>query len=214
MSTTPTTPHRTLYLVQSAATAWQAAERIQGATDLPAAEDGLAAVRKAIVDFDVTTSINLIAAAPDEASRQTAKVIAAATAPTVKVKSVNTLEEMNLGLWQGLTRKAFAERQPKVFSQWRTDPWRVAPPEGERLEETETRIRAALAKLVGKSDAAAAIVIVLRPITLALAKAQITGEDVTTWLGREDAPVVEKFELDSDTTRALRSAQRPKRISA
>jgi probable phosphoglycerate mutase len=206
--------HHTVYLVQSAATAWQAAQRIQGATDLPASEAGLAAVRESIGAFDVGRPISLIAAAPDEASRQTAEVIAAAVCPTARIKSVTGLREVNLGLWQGLTRTAFAERQPKVFSQWKTDPWRVAPPEGELLEDAAARLNAALGKLVGKCDAAAARVIVLRPITLALAKAQVTGTDVTTWLDREKTPVVEKFELDPDTTRALRSAQRHKRISA
>lgn len=205
---------RILYLVQSAATAWQAAERIQGATDLPASEAGLDAARAALGSFDVTPAIGLIAAAPDEASRQTAEVIAAAAGASAKVKRVTGLTEVNLGLWQGLTRKAFAERHPRVYGQWKTDPWRVAPPEGELLEAAEARVNTALSKLIGKCDPSSAMVIVLRPITLALAKAQVTGTDVTAWLGREKTPVVEKFELDPDTTRALRSAQRHKRISA
>jgi len=205
---------RILYLIQSAATTWQDEQRIQGNTDLPAAEEALAAMTAAAATFKPKRPLASITTGPDEASRQTARIIAKAVQPAPKIKVMRKLAEMNLGLWQGLTRTEVSERFTRAYNKWKADPSRVSPPEGESLDDASDRLHAALAKCLSKATADQAPVLVLRPVMMAIVRARLTGKSIAECLHEEDQPLIEHFELTPAVVRELRSARGSKRISA
>jgi probable phosphoglycerate mutase len=53
--------------------------------------------------------------------------------------TVDGLQEMNLGLIDGLTGVELKEQFPELYRQWRDDPSRVAMPGGESLAELQER---------------------------------------------------------------------------
>lgn len=57
------------------------------------------------------------------------------------------LRELHFGHWEGRTAAECYLRDPVRYAQWLHDPWRVAPPGGERLDELAARVRAFLDRL-------------------------------------------------------------------
>ena len=55
--------------------------------------------------------------------------------------------EINLGAWEGMTRREIAAKYPQVLQVWETDPRRVTPPNGESIAELERRVLAALQEI-------------------------------------------------------------------
>ncbi|MBI1368099.1 MAG: hypothetical protein GC162_05535 [Planctomycetes bacterium] len=212
---TPTTPAQTVYLITSSSTAWQAADRMQGDTDLPATESGLAVVRAGASVAPPESPVGTIWCAEDEASRQTAELVARVWGEA-KVKHNAALAEMNLGLWQGLTTKDLTTRYPTAFNQWLSDPANVSPPQGESLESAEQRLMVGLGRLLNRA-AGDPTAIVLRPMMLAITRSVLLELPITESLNHAQRPVVERIDLASSLLRHLRSGKRPKsagRISA
>lgn len=206
---------KTVYLITSAPTDWQGQHRMQGSTDLPHNEAAMDRMRPELEDLCARRSIGTVYTAPDEASEHTACVLAQ-LAGAAKVKKINDLEEMNLGLWEGLTEEELRERYPKAFGRWRSKPDDVTIPDGETLPEAGHRIGAALRRLLRRSGAETNA-IVLRPIALAICTAHLTGENPGDLWPRHRAsppPAVQRFDLPIQQGALRRPALRSRRMSA
>ena len=59
------------------------------------------------------------------------------------------MQNLNLGLWQGMQVSEVRYKQPKVYRQWQEQPENVCPPEGEMIEQAEQRIRTAMTNFCG-----------------------------------------------------------------
>ena len=208
------TARKIVYLIASGPTAWEDGQRVQGNTDLPLHEEGTQRVRSAIDDWLPEQRLRTVHAAPDEASRQTAALVAQRLG-AAKVKPIEELAEMNLGLWQGLTEAELQDRYPKVFGRWRAEPAKVSVPEGESFEELVDRVAGALDRLIGRSDKEA-VVLVLRPVVLKLCGAWLGGADPAApfTLQTQTPPPVQRFEISKRAWRDRRPRRRKKRISA
>jgi broad specificity phosphatase PhoE len=57
------------------------------------------------------------------------------------------LNEINLGAWEGMTRKDIASRYPDLLRQWESDPTQVSPPQGETIAAVEERVLAVLREI-------------------------------------------------------------------
>lgn len=161
--------HR-LLVMRSGETDWDAAGRVQGATDLPLAAASIAAVQAAVAGLG-RPPIGTVICGPDEASQATAGELAAAAG--VKVTVVPELGEMSFGLWEGILRAELDDRFCRAGRQWGDDPSCVTPPEGESLKEFAGRLlpalRRAVSKVRSKSGRRAvhplpAVAVVLRPV--------------------------------------------------
>ena len=66
------------------------------------------------------------------------------------------MQNLNLGLWQGMQVSEVRHKQPKVYRQWQEQPENVCPPDGEMIEQAEQRIRTVMNKAPaaaqGRSD--------------------------------------------------------------
>ncbi len=85
----------------------------------------------------------------------------AGAALDLKVKTLDKLQNLDHGLWQGMLVADVKTKQPKVYRQWQEQPETVCPPQGETLVAAKQRVQAALAKLLKKhkSDGVVAIVV-------------------------------------------------------
>jgi broad specificity phosphatase PhoE len=207
----------TVYLIASGTTSWQEAGRLQGHIDLPLSEAGLRGAEAVAQTWlaengDPLRSPGVVYCGEDEASVQTAGLLARGIA--ARVKPLAELGEMNVGLWQGLTRKELEERYPTAFGQWEEDPGRVSIPEGETLAELAARLGKGLKRAIGRGGEPV-VVLVLRPIALRLCAALLGGTlagDTGSPPAADVAGSVLRFDLDGERVRAVRAARRRKTL--
>lgn len=193
-----------LLLVQTGPTEWDQQNRIVGGSDLPLADDA---------DGVTATSVakpGLVICGPDECSMASARAIGEATGS--KVRRVDGLADVGMGLWEGLTHEELGERCPSTFKQWMERPDLISAPSGESLAAAEERLFAeihlASSKLKGDNPV---IKVVLRPMAYALVRTRLLGRSPgELWDVLRGAPEgVESFEVQPGAL-----APRPKRISA
>lgn len=103
---------------------------------------------------------------PDEATRQTGQMLAAAC--DARLKPVEDLSTMSLGLWEGLLESEIEERYPSTCRLWMDEPSMIHPPKGESFVEAESRLREAMIRILEKPGSGPSA-FVLRPLALAMA---------------------------------------------
>lgn len=149
----------------------------------------------------------LIHCGPDEASRETARILAEKTDARV-LRPDAALAGMNLGLWEGLLEGELEERFPTCFRQWRDDPAPVTPPEGEPFAGMASRLSEALSRLASRARGKA-VAFVLRPIEFGLARCLLTDRPTSAlWSMIEDGPAIEAHTLSPETVRELADGPR------
>jgi phosphoserine phosphatase len=147
-----------ILLIRPGATDYDQQGRVQGTLDIPLCEDGRQEV-EALVDAVRDQPIAAIYTSPCQSAEQTAEALAQSL--DLKVKTIDKLQNLNQGLWQGMLVADVKSKQPKVYRQWQDQPETVCPPQGETLVAARQRVSAALAKLIKKhkTDRLMAIVV-------------------------------------------------------
>ncbi len=91
---------------------------------------------------------------------QTAEIIS--TFLSIPMRSYSELKELDLGDLDGMTSTQVSKQFPKLISQWRTDPSLVTMPNGESLEQLQSRVSLIIGKLnklhIGSSNKSIMIV--------------------------------------------------------
>lgn len=191
-------------LMRTGPTEWDEAGRLQGSVDLPLS----AAAQKGIGEQAAmlgTAELAVVLCGPDEASQQTAEVVAAQTGCNAKV--VDGLREINLGLWEGMLTSEFERRYPRVCRQWLEDPAGVMAPEGESLEEVQERVVTALGREVERYRKVGAVGVVLRPFVWGLVNCRLRSTSTCEmWAGAKDAGWFEWFSVPRTFGRQTASA--------
>jgi len=136
-----------ILLVRPGCTDFDEQHRIQGTLDLPLSARGQEQVAAILRDL-TDVPIDIIYASPCEPARSTAAALAASRG--LAVKEIESLYNVNHGLWQGLTVDEIRRKHPKVFKQWQESPEAICPPGGETLTEAIERVRKALEKPLKK----------------------------------------------------------------
>ena len=134
-----------IVLIRPGSTDYDQQERIQGALDVPLNEQGRREVARVIEQLS-NNGIETIHAPAHQPAQETGREIAKALG--IKFKKLDKMQNLNLGLWQGMPVKDVRLKQPKVYRQWRENPESVCPPEGEMLNEAERRVRLCISKLL------------------------------------------------------------------
>ena len=154
----------TLVLLRHGQSVWLAEGRFQGRADTPLSPLGrrqaaLAGARLAAPDVPPRLPVPAgepvtVAHSPLARTRETAEAVAAAfTAagrPTPRLRPEPGLVEIAQGAWEGLFQREVEERYPAEIAGWRRDPVGVHAPGGESLPEVDTRVREALARVLGE----------------------------------------------------------------
>jgi broad specificity phosphatase PhoE len=147
-------------VVRSGPTAYELEGRIRGTLDVPLAPEGVAAADRAAAELAAIRNGRTIASlstATDVASTETAAVIARSLG--LKPRPVPGLDNLDQGLWQGLRVEDIRQKQPRLHRQWQENPWSIAPPEGESLDEACDRLGEALEKVVRRHAGLVAVVV-------------------------------------------------------
>lgn len=150
----------TILLIRSGRTEYDSQGRIQGTLDVPLSEDGRSEVLAGAAELaEKNPTIAALYAGPCRSAQETAEMLAARL--RLKPKTIDALQNLNQGLWQGLLFDEVKSKQPKVYRQWQEKPETVCPPEGETLQEARDRLKKALAKIVKKHRSGGTIAVVL-----------------------------------------------------
>jgi phosphoserine phosphatase len=134
-----------LFCVRHGETAWNAAGRFQGQTDVPLSPRGKQQA-EALARVLAQETVHAVYASDLQRTRQTAQLLA--TPLALPVQHEPQWREMTFGRWEGLTLEEIAQRDAEALAAWRADPMAVAPPGGETLKQVTDRVSAALAFLV------------------------------------------------------------------
>jgi probable phosphoglycerate mutase len=163
-----------ILLIRPGTTEYDQQGRVQGTLDIPLCEDGRQEVEK-MVDELRGKPIDAIYASPCQAAVQTAEAVA--TAFDVKTKTIDKLQNVDQGLWQGMLVADVKTKQPKVYRQWLEQPETVCPPQGETLGAAEQRVQVALAKLLKKHKADGLVAIVAPEPLASVIRHALGGEN-------------------------------------
>ncbi|NQU25831.1 MAG: histidine phosphatase family protein [Candidatus Nealsonbacteria bacterium] len=134
-----------IVLIRPGSTDYDQQERIQGTLDVPLNEHGRREVAQLIEQLG-GNGIESIHAPVHQPAQETGRAIAKALG--IKFKKLDKMQNLNLGLWQGMLVKDVRTKQPKVYRQWQENPESVCPPEGEMLAEARRRARLGISKLL------------------------------------------------------------------
>ena len=176
--------HHQLALIGAGQTDWDAKGRMVGGADLPLNEHGhrqISELAKQLAGPGL--GLAWLGVSPRQTVQETAAVLADAL--NVPVKTVKGLEEVDIGLWEGLTTEQIRQRYPKVYKQWTERPTSVCPPEGESVAVAADRLMAAIERLAAKSKGRA-VGVVLGRLAIAVVRCRLAGEGLDNLWSKVD----------------------------
>lgn len=162
-----------ILLIRPGTTEFDQQGRVQGTLDIPLCEDGRQEV-DAMVNQLRDQPITAVYSSPSQSAQQTAQILAAMC--ELKVKTVDKLENLDHGLWQGMLVSDVKAKQPKVYRQWQEQPETVCPPQGETLSDAKERVQSVLAKLMKKHKSEGLLALVV-PEPLASVVRKVLRQD-------------------------------------
>lgn len=134
-------------LVRHGETDWNVAKKIQGSTDIPLNETGINQAEKLAETLAMRNiPIQGIYTSKLKRAADTARIAAEKLGVVCKV--LEGIEEINFGLWEGISWDEVAEKFPEEYRVWRQNRRYEHPPKGESYQELLERVVKALQKLI------------------------------------------------------------------
>jgi broad specificity phosphatase PhoE len=150
-----------LILIRPGLTDYDQQSRIQGTLDIPLNDAGRKQAAEAAEGIRPYLPKALYCS-PGSSAEETADLVGQAL--DLKPKTLEQLQNVNLGLWQGLVVEEIRRKQPKVYKQWQEHPETIQPPEGETLAQVNERVEEILARLARKHRSGAIVLVVAEPL--------------------------------------------------
>ncbi len=150
-----------LVVIRTGTTDYDLQGRIRGNLGIPLSAAGRLAAE---------TSASELAAAPPDVLYTSASRAAADTAALVGARlglpprRQAGLDDLDLGLWQGMLVADLRRRQPRLVRHWEEDPWSVVPPGGEPLSRARERVATAIRTILDRHPGRRVAVVVPQPI--------------------------------------------------
>jgi broad specificity phosphatase PhoE len=138
----------TILLVRHGETDWNAERRVQGHTDRPLNEAGIAQAR-ALAEQLAAEAIDAIYSSDLARAQETAEVVGAVRG--LPVETLPELRERDFGTWEGLTDEEIFERFPEA----RSGPWGDA----ESRDELGARILGACKRIASQHPGGSVLVV-------------------------------------------------------
>jgi phosphoserine phosphatase len=130
--------------------------------------------------------IAAVYAGPGQAAEQTADALS--TRLGLKTKTLESLRNLDFGLWQGMLISDVKTKQPKVYRQLQDQPETVCPPQGETIGAARQRAQAAIAKLQKKHKADAAVALIIPEPMLSIFRQVLRNDELgDLWQNGEGA---------------------------
>jgi broad specificity phosphatase PhoE len=160
---------QTLILIPVGQTDWHAQGRLAGAADLPLNDVGVQQAQ-ALAEQLADEGIKVLCTSDNQTARQTAAILADKL--HVPLKTLKGLEDVDIGLWEGLTPHQLKQRYPRAYKQWTERPATICPPQGESLQQAAERLLAAITRFSLKSKMHP-LGVVLGPLALTVVRCQL-----------------------------------------
>lgn len=176
-------------LIRCGATEWDLSGRIVGRVDLPLAT-GSADRMTDLLDGIEGVELSSILHGPDQCLLATAEAVSRITGG--KLRKVADMNDVGMGLWEGLREQELEDKFPSAYREWREHPLNVSVPEGEPLAEATDRLINAMGRALEKlRNPDPGVGIVLRPMSFELVRAWITGADLA--VGESEKPLAHEW---------------------
>jgi probable phosphoglycerate mutase len=134
---------------------------IQGNLDVPLNKQGSDEVERLIHELR-GRRIETVYTSCCQSAQQTARTIADTLG--LKLRTLDNMQNLDHGLWQGMRVDDVRRKQPKVYRQWQERPQSVCPPQGEMLTHAEDRVRGAVNRLLKRHKNGAIALVVPEPL--------------------------------------------------
>lgn len=136
-----------LLLIRHGQTDWNTEGKIQGSCDIELNDAGIMQAEELSGKILYNKyKFSKIFTSPQKRAVQTAEILSKAT--NVDYVSVEGLEEINLGEWEGLSWTEVRERYPTEFKDWYINRRYTKPPKGESYQEMLQRVLASIHKII------------------------------------------------------------------
>jgi len=142
------------FVIRPGETEFDVQDRIQGDLNLRMTHQGTCQVAE-MIEALRGRQLDTIYCSPSEPAFSAATQVASAL--EIPLKVLDRLPNVNLGLWQGLSRAEIREKQPRLFRQWEDEPESICAPQGESCEEAYDRVQRTLRKLIRRRGSFAVV---------------------------------------------------------
>ena len=167
-----------LYLVRHGTTTMNVENRYRGRRDVPLDAQGY---QDAVDAARQLSKVGLAAVytGPLRRTIATAQIIAdEARVPDLRI--LHGLNNVDYGVWEGMTAAEAEQYDPEAFARYRSSPDIAVCPIGERLRDAQERVVAALA-LIGSRHPGETVVAVTHAVMIRLVVARLSGIDGPSW---------------------------------
>lgn len=144
-----------IYLIRHGQTDWNLAGRIQGSHDISLNETGRRQAEYLARGMKKRPVVQIFSSKKKRAM-ETANAIGASQG--VKVIPLDGLEEVEFGLWEGMTWKEIQEKYPEEYKIWQKEPAEITPPGGESRQQVYERVGKAADEIVKRAEGGVAVV--------------------------------------------------------
>jgi alpha-ribazole phosphatase/probable phosphoglycerate mutase len=184
-----------LYLVRHGETDWNVREKFQGHSNVPLSERGREQARS-LAKRLAKRKLAAFFASDLQRALETASILAAPHG--LRVETVDSLREMNFGVWEGRTVQEIRENCRELAERWWSNPVDTCLPEGETLKELACRVNDAIARIVGRFQNDEEVVVVSHGGPLRAAIATVLGMDLKLyWRLRLDNASLSRIDFRS-----------------
>jgi broad specificity phosphatase PhoE len=198
-------PDCRLYLVRHGTTVMNIQNRYRGRRDIPLDAQGY---QDAVDAARRLSAVGLAAVytGPLRRTIATAQIIAdAAGVPDLRI--LHGLNNLDYGMWEGMTADEAALYEPEAHALYRTSPTEAVCPQGERLIDAQRRMVAAL-QLIGSRHPGEAVVAVTHAVMIRLTHVALNGADGENWRRPVGRGSVTEFHI-GDTIRIATPTEEP-----
>ena len=188
-----------IILIRPGSTDFDEQGRIKGTLDMPLSEQGMRQAEQA-AEALAPTGIEVVYSAPCQSALETAEMVA--NRLEVKVKRVDTLHNLDHGLWHGKLIEEVKQCQPKVYRMWQEQPETVCPPEGETLAAARLRVQKTLKRLLKKHKRGVLGIVVSEPLASIVRCCLQPGDLGDLWKSECDFGAWENIDIEAPTEAA------------
>ena len=150
-----------LIVIRAGATDFEMQGRIRGVVDIPLCPAGVTEAERAASLLADWPAVALVSS-EERCAVETAQIIGRSMG--LKPRGIADLHNLDQGLWQGLLVEDIRRKQPRLYRLWQDNPWTVAPPEGELLEEACDRVETVLERLLRRYPQGRVAIVVPEPL--------------------------------------------------
>lgn len=139
-----------IYVARHGQTDWNVAKHIQGSNDIPLNDTGIKQAEELAKTLQQQVKLAKVYTSSQKRAKKTAEIVAKAYG--IELITLKGLEEMNLGLWEGMTWTNVEERYPAEYENWAKARRYTNTPQGESYQDVLERLIPALKEIISKEE--------------------------------------------------------------